>query len=89
MLYVRVALSQGAQRFPRAKINKRFEIANTIARNTIIDMKMLTPQEREALMADMRSFFEDGLFDETLSDEETSDGEHWELGHCLSGDMSR
>ena len=50
-------------------------------------MKILSPNEREALMADLRSFFEEGLIDERLSDEDTSDDEHWDLGHGWSGDM--
>jgi len=50
-------------------------------------MRQLTPQEREALMADMRSFFEEGPVDEAFSEDDTSDDEHWDLGHGWSGDM--
>ena len=34
-----------------------------------VNTMRLLPQEREALMADMNSFFEERLVDETLSDE--------------------
>ena len=40
-------------------------------------------------MADMKSFIEDGPADETLSEEDTSDDELWNLHHGWSGDMSR
>ena len=33
-------------------------------------MRQLTPQEREALMADMRSFFKEDSVDETLGEDE-------------------
>lgn len=49
-------------------------------------MRQLTPQEREALMADMNSFFDESFIDETLSDEDIVDDEHWNLGHGWSGD---
>ena len=52
-------------------------------------MKTLTPQEREALMVDMRSIFEEGLVDETLSDEEMSNDPLRNLGHGWSSDMPR
>lgn len=38
-------------------------------------MKQLTPQEREALMADMRSFFEEDFVDGTPSEEDIVVGE--------------
>ena len=38
-------------------------------------MRQLTHEEREALFADMRSFFEQDSADETISDDETNDDE--------------
>lgn len=36
-------------------------------------MRQLTPEEREALFADMRSFFEQDSAEESFSDDETID----------------
>jgi len=38
-------------------------------------MRQLTPEEREALFADMRSFFEQDSADEAIIDDETIDDE--------------
>ena len=47
-------------------------------------MRQLTSQEREALMADMRSFFDHTDADEELSDESV-DNERLDIGHSWSG----
>jgi hypothetical protein len=52
-----------------------------------IDMRQLTSQEREALMADMKSFFDHDKAYESLNNDETLGTEDSDLGHGWSGDM--
>ena len=49
-------------------------------------MRQLTPEEREALFADMRSFFEQDSADETFNDDEALNDENIALGNDQIGD---
>ena len=57
-------------------------------------MRQLTPEEREALFADMRSFFEQDSADEAIIDDETIDDESlnrsddWKKSDSLIQDAS-
>jgi hypothetical protein len=50
-------------------------------------MRQLTPEEREALFADLRSFFEQDTDEETFSEDDALDDDNSDLGHGWSGDM--
>ena len=52
-------------------------------------MRQLTPQERDALMADMKSFFDHNKADESLNNDETLGSEDSDLGQGWSGDMPK
>lgn len=50
-------------------------------------MKQLTPELREALMADMMSFFDNSLTDEAIDEDETVNNENIDLGHDCPDNM--
>ena len=50
-------------------------------------MRQLTAQERESLMADMRSFFEQTPLEETFNEDLTEDDGNSNLEPGWSGDM--
>ena len=52
-------------------------------------MRELTPEEREALMADMMSFFDNSLTDEAIDEDETVNNDRIARGHDCSDDMAR
>ncbi len=52
-------------------------------------MKQLTPELRETLMADMRSFFDNSLTDEAIDEDKTVNNENIDLGRDCPDDMKR